>query len=131
MKTIKMLLIAAITILSVSAFAQTKIKSKTSESTVASAVYNCSMHPQVCSNKAGKCSKCGMDLTKVKAYACSMHPEVTSDKAGKCSKCNMALTKVKTYACSMHPDECSITKGKCSKCGMAMTEMKVAKSKKS
>jgi Heavy metal binding domain/Protein of unknown function (DUF3659) len=27
------------------------------------------------------------------AYVCPMHPEVTSDKPGKCSKCGMALVK--------------------------------------
>lgn len=27
------------------------------------------------------------------AYACTMHPEVTSDKPGKCSKCGMDLVK--------------------------------------
>ncbi len=26
-------------------------------------------------------------------YACPMHPEVTSDKPGKCPKCGMALVK--------------------------------------
>jgi histidinol phosphatase-like enzyme len=26
-------------------------------------------------------------------YTCPMHPEVTSDKAGKCPKCGMALVK--------------------------------------
>ena len=26
-------------------------------------------------------------------YACPMHPDVTSDKAGKCSKCGMELEK--------------------------------------
>ncbi len=29
----------------------------------------------------------------VAAYACPMHPEIASDKAGKCSKCGMALVK--------------------------------------
>ena len=29
-------------------------------------------------------------------YACPMHPEVTSDKAGTCSKCGMDLEKVET-----------------------------------
>ena len=27
------------------------------------------------------------------AYSCPMHPEVTSDKPGKCSKCGMDLVK--------------------------------------
>ena len=124
-------MIAVITILSTSAFAQTKVKSKTQQSAATTAVYTCTMHPEVCSNKPGKCSKCGMDLTKVKAYSCAMHPEVTSDKASKCSKCGMGMTKVKTYACPMHPDQCSTTKGKCSKCGMDMTEIKSTKAKKS
>ena len=29
-------------------------------------------------------------------YTCSMHPEVVSDKPGKCPKCGMDLTEVKT-----------------------------------
>lgn len=29
-----------------------------------SAVYTCSMHPEITSNKPGKCPKCGMDLIK-------------------------------------------------------------------
>lgn len=28
------------------------------------AIYTCTMHPEVTSNKPGKCSKCGMDLVK-------------------------------------------------------------------
>jgi Heavy metal binding domain len=31
--------------------------------------------------------------TESAAYACPMHPDVTSDKAGKCSKCGMDLVK--------------------------------------
>jgi Heavy metal binding domain len=35
-----------------------------------------------------------LDESNVQAlYACPMHPEVTSDKPGKCSKCGMALVK--------------------------------------
>jgi len=65
--------------------------------------YACPMHPEVTSDKPGKCSKCGMDLTKskkeqmqmevMKIYTCPMHPEVTSDKPGKCSKCGMDMAK--------------------------------------
>jgi uncharacterized protein with PIN domain len=67
--------------------------------------YTCPMHPEVMSNKPGKCPKCGMTLVKVEAkkvkeaiayvYTCTMHPEVISDKPGKCPKCGMTLVKVK------------------------------------
>ena len=64
-------------------------------------VYTCPMHPEVISDKPGKCPKCGMTLVakKVKAdkqyYTCTMHPEVISDKPGKCPKCGMDLVKKK------------------------------------
>ena len=32
----------------------------------ADTIYQCEMHADVTSDKAGKCSKCGMDLTPVK-----------------------------------------------------------------
>ena len=36
----------------------------------------------------------GMDHSAMKgAYACPMHPDVTSDHAGECPKCGMALVK--------------------------------------
>lgn len=35
------------------------------------------------------------DKSKASTYSCSMHPEITSDKPGKCSKCSMDLTKKK------------------------------------
>ena len=65
-------------------------------------VYTCPMHPEVISDKPGKCPKCGMTLVakKVKAdkqyYTCTMHPEVISDKPGKCPKCGMDLVKKKS-----------------------------------
>ena len=37
----------------------TKMKAKKH---VAAMVYSCPMHPEVTSDKSGKCSKCGMDL---------------------------------------------------------------------
>ncbi|MCI0330990.1 MAG: hypothetical protein L0196_08630 [candidate division Zixibacteria bacterium] len=33
----------------------------------AAATYYCTMHPEVTSDKPGKCSKCGMDLIEKKA----------------------------------------------------------------
>lgn len=74
--------------------------------------YTCPMHPDVKSDKPGKCPKCGMDLVKVKektekvqaannknvfktGYTCPMHPQVHSDTAGTCPICGMQLEKVK------------------------------------
>ena len=51
-------MIAALTIFSVSAFAQdtTKLKKEKVQ-------YTCPMHPEVMMDEFGKCRKCGMDLT--------------------------------------------------------------------
>ena len=61
----------------------------------ATVVYGCPMHPDVVSNEAGKCPRCGMKLLAVKAepasYTCPMHPDVRSDRADKCPKCGMKL----------------------------------------
>lgn len=65
----------------------------------ARAKYTCTMHPEVMSDKPGKCPKCAMALVKVHAtaYTCTMHPEVVSQKPGKCPKCGMTLVaKVKS-----------------------------------
>ncbi len=63
--------------------------------------FQCPMHPEVISDKAGTCPKCGMTLQPVqvaeqsaptkKQYTCTMHPEVVTDAPGKCPKCGMEL----------------------------------------
>lgn len=70
------------------------------------------------------------DSVKAK-YTCPMHPEVISDTAGKCPKCGMALVqkkitteKAKKYTCGMHPDVISDTPGRCPVCGMGLVEKK-------
>ena len=88
-------MIALVTIQSVKAQAGKPKMPVTKATTVQISKYTCSMHPEVISNKPGKCPKCGMDLTKVKTYSCSMHPEVVSNKPGKCPKCGMDLTEVR------------------------------------
>jgi periplasmic mercuric ion binding protein len=67
----------------------------------AAAAYCCSMHSDVTGDAPGKCSKCGMDLTKskkeqmkmevMKIYTCPMHSDVASNDPGKCAKCGMDL----------------------------------------
>ena len=75
------------------------------------------MHPEVKSDKPGKCPKCGgMDLIKIEdknrknqetnhqdheetshnaLYTCPMHKEVQQNKSGRCPKCGMALREIK------------------------------------
>jgi len=147
MKKIMMLLIAALTISSVSVFAQEKAGKK--DTTQHSVSYTCSMHPDVTSDKPGKCPKCGMDLPLsnkeemkrqvTKNYNCPVHLDVVSDKSGKCPQCGkkLSLSKkeqmktevMKTYCCSMHPEMTSDKPGKCSKCGMDLTIKKAGAEK--
>jgi FtsP/CotA-like multicopper oxidase with cupredoxin domain len=56
-------------------------------------IYACPMHPEVVSEEAGRCPKCGMKLvaTAVSGYVCPMHPDVVSDKPEHCPKCGMKL----------------------------------------
>lgn len=100
--------------------------------------YICPMHPGVTSDKPGKCSKCGMDLTLskkeqmkrdvMKIYSCSMHSEVVSNSPGKCPRCSAKLVvdrrgskqAATVYTCSMHPGVSSATEGKCPVCGLDM-----------
>lgn len=91
-------------------FAQTKTETSKKEA-VNKTIYTCSMHPEVVSDKEGKCPKCGMKLVKKmtlksdtaskgtqekmgseKVYVCTMCKDVTSKKPGKCPKCGMDLT---------------------------------------
>jgi len=104
MKSIKLLVMAMFTILSFSAFAQdsSKSKMKMGHHMKDSVIYTCTMHPDVVSDKPGKCPKCGMDLVQKKmkmeakkVYTCGMHPDVISDKPGKCPKCGMELVEKK------------------------------------
>jgi len=135
-----MLMIAALTILSVSVFAQdsTMQKNKAPKQKTEKAKYSCPMHPGMKSKKPGKCSECGMEMSKSKmghmkmdekkSYSCPMHPDVVSDKPGKCPKCGMNLKQNEkatvAYSCPMkcEGDKTYDKAGKCPKCGMNLKE---------
>ena len=96
----KVIILSVLSMLSIASFSQTE-KGKTKTENTKTASYICPMHSDVTSDKAGKCSKCGMNLVAKKAEAkttfiCPMHSDITSDKAGKCSKCGMNLVEKKT-----------------------------------
>ena len=137
MKTIIMLLIT--TCATFATFAQkSKANNTDAKSPVLTVQYSCPMHPDMVSNKPGKCSKCGMDLTKkeqmkqevTKSYNCPMHKEVVSNHEGICAKCSSKLVidrtgskqGVKVYTCSMHPQVTSNEAGKCPICGMSLNK---------
>jgi transcription initiation factor IIE alpha subunit len=100
MHTLKTFLFIAIALMACVSFsfAQTS-KPKTPDSksdSTAKYIYTCPMHPEIMTDKPGKCPKCGMTLVKKKVdkiYTCSMHPEVISDKPGTCPKCGMKLVE--------------------------------------
>lgn len=137
-----MLLIAALSISTVSVFAQEKAGKK--DTTQHSVLYSCTMHPNVTSDKPGQCPECGMDLSLskkedmkkqvTKTYTCPVHLDVVKHDPGKCPQCGRKLNLspkeqmkaevVKLYTCPMHPEVALDKEGKCPKCGMVLKEKK-------
>ena len=137
----KIIILAALFLIASPAlFAQDKA-GKT-DTTTHAAFYSCSMHPDVTSDKPGKCPKCGMDLSLsakeemkanvVKNYTCPIHLDVVSHDPGKCPKCGKKLNlsakeqmkaeTMKTYTCPMHPEVALNKDGVCPKCGKELVE---------
>lgn len=135
-----MLVIAALTMLSVSVSAQEKAGKKDTQQH--EIFYTCPMHDTIAMKKPGNCPVCGMKLQRsqkeqmktaiVKSYACPVHLNVTSTRPGKCPLCGMDLKPgltpkeqmkmeaMKVYTCPMHPGVTGNTPGKCPQCGMEL-----------
>jgi uncharacterized paraquat-inducible protein A len=82
MKKIFLLAVAVVSIASVNTFAQHAAEQKTNSIPKQKAEkmkYTCPMHPEVTSDKPGKCSKCGMEL-KEKKENHSEHQHSSPDK---------------------------------------------------
>lgn len=138
MKTVKILMMAVLTILATTLFAQTKAGRK--DTTTHTVWYTCPMHNTVAMKQPGNCPICGMKLNLskkeemkmavTKNYICPTHPEVVSDKPGVCSKCGTTLNlspkeKAKLgFTCPMHPNVNSDKSGKCPNCGMNLVVKK-------
>lgn len=138
MKSFFILLVASFA--TFTAFAQKAGKTSPATGVVVQTTYTCPMHPEVTSQKPGKCPKCNMDLSASKkeqmkrevtnTYTCPVHTDVVSDHAGKCPKCKATMVvdrkgskqALKTYTCSMHPTVKSDKPGKCPVCNMALEE---------
>ncbi len=84
--------------------------------------WTCSMHPQIRSDKPGKCPICGMDLVPVEgggaAESGAGHAghETTAPSTAEVSNHRSAAKK--QWTCSMHPQIRSDKPGKCPICGM-------------
>jgi hypothetical protein len=72
MKAIKALFVFAIAV-AFTSVANAQSKPSSHPATKQDTLYTCTMHPEVVSNKPGKCPKCGMDLV-VKKTASKTDP---------------------------------------------------------
>jgi len=93
---------------------------------IAATVYSCPMHPEVTSDKPGKCPKCGMDLVRKEPADGGKY---TVD-GGKCETTDMQCAPQPNsgisvlYQCPMDPGVTSDKPGKCPKCGMNLEKIK-------
>lgn len=142
MNLFRMLMMAAFSIMTITAFSQEKAGRK--DTTNHPAFYTCPKHSDIRSEKEGFCSKCGMKLEMTpkekmkrevtKSYTCPVHADVVLKESGKCPQCGkelilspkekMKMEVVKKYTCPMHSDVVSEKPGKCPKCNMDLTEKK-------
>src|SRR5688572_4171105 len=115
-------------------------------------MYVCPMHPEVRSDKPGKCPKCGMNLEKKTIRIAAPKPPVkttkppvktppkkeaapaqpkpkpqaqpVSPKPANDIKVEIEDTPAPEYTCPMHPEIKQDSPGKCPKCGMELVRKK-------
>lgn len=86
-----------------------------------STVYECPMHPEVQSSKAGKCPKCKMNLAARRgAGGQGTGVGATPTSSSSTAQSRETVKQADSYTCSMHPDIRTAAPGKCPKCGMAL-----------
>ena len=94
------------------------------------AIYTCTMHPEIQSKQPGACPKCGMDLVKKSESSEKQHKKHKMKMMGPMmhgmndmeNKITNDSTRRDTvlYTCSMHPEIQSGQPGTCPKCGMTL-----------
>ncbi|HWF86034.1 MAG TPA: heavy metal-binding domain-containing protein [Vicinamibacterales bacterium] len=81
--------------------------------------FSCPMDPDVITDRAGTCPRCGMELVPVRldtAYACPLHPSVIETRPGACRICRRQLVAVTVslfWTCAGHPEVHELKPGAC------------------
>lgn len=84
-------------------------------------MYTCPMHPEIQSDKPGKCPKCGMTLIEMDEQS---HGGMESmQHTSHTPKENTHQNQEIFYTCPMDPDVIQDTPGNCPKCGMKLVPM--------
>ncbi|HCT14174.1 MAG TPA: heavy metal translocating P-type ATPase [Corynebacterium nuruki] len=89
------------------------------DSSTATGVYVCPMHPEVHQVGPGTCPKCGMDLVPEAGSAAHADQPHTHPATPASAAHTSSPTDVE-YTCPMHPEIRQIGPGTCPKCGMSL-----------
>lgn len=90
-------------------------------------IYECPMKCEEASDKAGECSKCGMNLKEIsiKNYSSNKHDMHMNHKTENHSNYNSSDKNGDgfVYECPMKCEDASDEAGECSKCGMSLKKV--------
>ncbi|KKK62159.1 hypothetical protein LCGC14_3007110 [marine sediment metagenome] len=100
-----------------------------SETTAASSVFVCPMHPEVRQFEPGKCPKCGMHLvpeSELELHSAHDHHDHHAGAAPADGRYDLVPTghDGPIYTCSMHPQVKMAAQGRCPICGMNLIPAK-------